>query len=322
MRIFARVAEEGSFTAAAQRMNITTPAASRAVSALETYLRTRLLNRSTRRVVLTEAGQRYLLRCEQIIASVEQAEAEAADAQIRPTGRLRVHATSSFGQAYVTPAVVRYRQRYPSVSVELNVSQHVPDILDEGYDLSVQLSVAELPNSSLVAHRLGTLHSVLCAAPGYLGQHGVPHTVQELSRHSCFQFVSSAFTSDRWFLDGPDGTETVKLPKAGFRINAADALAVALREGIGIGALPVSAAVSALRNGSLVRVLPDYRLQPLTAYALYPSRRYLDARMRTFVEFLREFIPQLLEADEAVLRDMARTSRLAISPGESHPRTQ
>jgi DNA-binding transcriptional LysR family regulator len=308
MRIFARVAEEGSFTAAAHRMNITTPAASRAVSALETYLRTRLLNRSTRRVVLTDAGQRYLVRCEQIIASVEQAEAEAADAQIRPTGRLRVHATSSFGQAYVTPAVVRYKQRYPSVSVELHVSQHVPDILDDGYDLSVQLSVADLPDSSLVGHRLGSLHSVLCAAPGYLGQHGVPHTAQELSRHSCFQFISSAFTSDCWFLNGPDGTETVKLPEAGFRINAADALAVALKEGIGIGALPLSTAVSALRDGSLVRVLPEYRLQPLTAYALYASRRHLDARMRTFVEFLREFIPQLLEADEAVLHDMARTS--------------
>lgn len=308
MRIFARVAEEGSFTGAAQRMNITVPAVSRAVSALEAYLQARLLNRSTRRVVLTEAGHRYLQRCEQILAFVDQAEAEAADAQVRPTGQLRVHATSSFGQTYVTPAIVRYRQRYPSVSVELTLSQHMPDIIDEGYDVSVQLSVDELPDSSLVAQRLGTLHSVLCAAPSYLREHGAPRDVRDLSEHACFQFVSSVYPTDRWLLEGPDGNETVHLRAPGFRVNSADALAVALKEGIGIGAVPMAAAVAALRDGSLVRVLPAYRLQPLTAYALYTSRRYLDAKIKTFVEFLRDEIPQILRAYEANLCEMNRAN--------------
>jgi DNA-binding transcriptional LysR family regulator len=282
-------------------MSITVPAVSRAVSALEAYLRTRLLNRSTRRVVLTEAGHRYLQRCEQILACVDQAEAEAADAQVRPTGQLRVHATSSFGQTYVTPAIVRYRQRYPSVSVELTLSQHMPDIIDEGYDVSVQLSVDELPDSSLVAQRLGTLHSVLCAAPSYLREHGVPRDVDELSQHACFQFVSSVYPTDRWLLEGPDGIETVHLRPAGFRVNSADGLAVALKDGIGIGVVPLATAVSALRDGSLARVLPAYRLQPLTAYALYTSRRYLDAKIKTFVEFLRDEIPQILETYETHL---------------------
>ncbi|ALL67332.1 Transcriptional regulator [Paraburkholderia caribensis MBA4] len=304
MRIFARVAEEGSFTGAAQRLNVTVPAVSRAVSALEAYLRTRLLNRSTRKVVLTEAGHRYLQRCEQILAFVDQAEAEAADAQVRPTGQLRVHATSSFGQTYVTPAIVRYRQRYPSVSIELTLSQHMPDIIDEGYDVSVQLSVDELPDSSLVAQRLGTVHSVLCAAPAYLREHGMPREVHELTQHACFQFVSPVYPTDRWLLEGPDGIETVHLRAGGFRINSADGLAVALKEGIGIGAVPMSTAVSALRDGSLMRVLPDYHLQPLSAYALYTSRRYLDAKIKTFVEFLRDEIPQMLSASAANLRDM------------------
>jgi len=304
MRIFVRVAEEGSFTAAAQRMNITTPAVSRAVSALEAYLRARLLNRSTRKVILTEAGHRYLQRCEQILTFVDQAEAEAADAQVRPTGQLRVHATSTFGQTYVTPAIVRYRQRYPSVSVDLTLSQRMPDIIDEGYDVSVLLSVEELPDSSLVAQRLGTLHSVLCAAPSYLREHGAPRDVQDLSRHTCFQFVSPVYPVDRWLLEGPNGIETARLQEAGFRINSADGLAVALKEGIGIGAVPMSTAVSGLRDGSLARVLPDYRLQPLTAYALYTSRRYLDAKIKTFVEILQDVIPQMLEAYEADLRDM------------------
>ncbi|WP_448816055.1 LysR substrate-binding domain-containing protein, partial [Bacillus safensis] len=101
---------------------------------------TRLLNRSTRRIALTDAGQRYLDRCQRILGYIDEAEAEAADAQAKPSGRLHVHATTSFGQAYVVPAVVRYRQRYPSVAVELTLSQHVPDIIDEGYDVSLQLS--------------------------------------------------------------------------------------------------------------------------------------------------------------------------------------
>jgi DNA-binding transcriptional LysR family regulator len=301
MRVFVRIAEEGSFTGAAQRLNITTANASRSVAQLEAHLRTRLLNRSTRRIALTEAGQRYLERCERILAYVDEAEAEAADAQVKPSGRLRVHATTSFGQAYLVPAVVRYRERYPEVSVELTLSQYMPDILEEGYDVSLQLSTAELPDSGLVSFRLGDVHSVLCAAPEYLRKRGTPHTVRDLEAHDCLQIVASVFPRDRWHLDGPDGRETVHLPRASFEVNSADALGVALREGVGIGALPMSTALAALRSGALVQVLPEYRLQKLTAYALYASRQYLDAKIRTFMDFLREAVPMALAADEAAL---------------------
>lgn len=301
MRIFVRIAEEGSFTAAAQRLNITNANASRSIAQLETHLRTRLLNRSTRRVALTEAGQRYLERCERALAYIEEAEAEAADAQTRPSGKLQVHATSSFGQTYVLPAVLRYRERNPSVAVELTLSQHVPDLLDEGYDVSLQLSMSDLPDSGFVSHRLGEVHSVLCASPSYLGEHGTPRTPQELRGHSCLQLVSSVFARDRWHLDGPDGHETFEFPPADFQVNVVDALAVALREGVGIGALPMVTALPALRSGQLVRVLPDYQLQKLNVYVLYASRQFLDAKIRTFVDFLREFVPQALQADKAAL---------------------
>jgi DNA-binding transcriptional LysR family regulator len=307
MRIFVRIAEEGSFTGGASRLNITTANASRAVSQLESHLRTRLLNRSTRRIALTEAGQRYLERCQRILAYVEEAEAEAADAQAKPSGRLRVHASPSFGQAYVVPAVIRYRERYPAVSVELTLSQHMPDILEEGYDVMLQLTTTELPDSGLVSHRLGDVHSVLCAAPAYLRARGTPHTVQDLDAHSCLQIVTSIFPHDRWHLDGPDGRETVELPKAAFEMNLPDALSVALREGVGIGALPMSTVLPALHSGALVRVLPEYRLQKLTAYALYASRQYLDAKIRTFMEFLREAVPKALAEDEAALGRSARS---------------
>jgi DNA-binding transcriptional LysR family regulator len=301
MRIFVRVAEEGSFTHAAQRLDITTAFASRSVAQLETHLRTRLLNRSTRRVALTQAGQRYLERCVQILGYIDEAESEAADAQASPSGRLRVHATTSFGQAYVVPAIVRYRTLHPSVMVELTLSQHFPDLLDEGYDVSLQLSANELPDSGLVSQRLGTVHSVLCASPEYLRARGVPQSVTDLADHVCLQIVTPVFPPDRWHLDGPNGRETLALPSADFQVNVADALGAALREGIGIGSLPMSTALPALRSGALVRVLPDYRLQQLTVYTLYPSRQYLDAKIRTFIDFLREFVPQLLAADEAAL---------------------
>ncbi|WP_168787896.1 LysR family transcriptional regulator [Paraburkholderia aromaticivorans] len=316
MRIFTCVAEQGSFTAAARRLNIAAPAVTRSISALETRLRTRLLNRTTRKVALTESGMRYLRRCEEILAIVDHAEAEAADSQIRPTGQLHVHATTGFGQSYVVPAIVRYKKRYPFVSVNLTLSQHQPDILDEGYDVSIQLTVAELPDSSLVAHRLGTLHSSLCAAPAYLREYGTPRDVDELSRHACFQLVSTVYAKDRWLLEGPDGIETVNFPEAGFRTNVAEALSVALKEGIGIGALPMSTAASALRDGSLVRILPAYRLQPLAAYALYTSRRYLDAKIRTFVEFLQDVIPPMLEAHRA---DFRETAYFAPAPLTAEP---
>jgi DNA-binding transcriptional LysR family regulator len=299
MRLFARVAEESSFTAAGQRMNMSTAATSRAIAALEAHLNTRLLHRSTRRVILTEAGTRYLQRCEQILAAVEAAEAEAADAQLRPSGHLRIHASTSLGQSYLVPAIVRYQQLHPAVTVDLTLSQHAPDIIDEGFDLTVQASIAELPDSSLVAQRLGTVHSVLCASPAYLSEHGAPRTLDELSNHPCHQLVSTIFPRDRWTFEGPNGIETFALAKASFGVNVAGALAVALREGLGIGALPMSTASRLLQSGVLVRVLPEYRLQALTLHALYPSRQYLNAKVKTFVEFIREFVQRILESDAA-----------------------
>jgi DNA-binding transcriptional LysR family regulator len=301
MRIFVRVAEEGSFTGAAQRMGFAVTQASRAVAYLETHLRTRLLNRTTRSIALTEAGQRYLQHSQEILAYIDQAEAEASDAQARPSGRLRVHAMPGFGQTYLVPAIMRYQQHYPSVSVDLTLSQHVPDLIDEGYDVVIQMSITQLPDSGFVSQRLGTVHSVLCASPAYLGKHGTPDDVAGLACHSCLQYVTSLFPRDRWELDGPHGQESFELLPTAFQVNIPDALSVALQEGKGIGALPMPSAVPALKSGSLVRVLPGHQLHELTAFVLYPSRPYVSAKIGTFVEFLREAVPQALASDQAAL---------------------
>src|ERR1700732_3242265 len=146
MRVFMRIVEDGSFTAAARHLNSTTAHVSRAISDLEAHLRTRLLNRTTRRIAMTEAGERYLQRCNQILAYVDEAEAEASDAHARPSGTLRIHAMNSLGQRYVLPVIARYQQAYSEVNVELTLAQRIPDLFDEGYDVSIVMAT-DLPDS-------------------------------------------------------------------------------------------------------------------------------------------------------------------------------
>lgn len=302
MRVFSRVVEAGSFTAAAHQLNTTTAYASRAISDLEAHLRTRLLNRTTRRIALTEAGERYLQRCEQILAFVDQAEAEAGDAHARPSGKLKVHAMAGVGQHYVVPMISRYQKQHPSVQIELTLAQRVPDLLDEGFDVSVVLGT-DLPDSGLISQRLGSIYSIACASPAYISERGAPQTPADLAHHTCLQLITPVFPPDKWSFDGPDGHETVFIGPGPFAVNVAEAMAVALCEGMGIGILPTSSALPALRAGRLVRVLPEYTMQMLTVYALYSSRQYLDAKIRTWVEFLRAELPATLAADEKSLQE-------------------
>jgi DNA-binding transcriptional LysR family regulator len=281
MKAFVAVAETGSFTKAAHQLSATLPMISRWIAELESHLRTRVLNRTTRRVALTEAGQRYLKHCREILTLVAAAEAEASDARAVAAGTLRIH-----------------QARYPEVTVDLTLSQSVPDLLEEGYDVAIRLSREALPDSNFVSHRLGAIRTVLCAAPHYLEVHGMPRTVKDLASHACLQLSLPMFPSDRWLLMGPDGEREFKLPDSRFKVNMSDAMAVALHEGMGIGTLPTLAIRSALRTGSLVRVLPDYHLHELSVYAVYASRQYLDAKIRTWVQFAREWITEAIRADD------------------------
>jgi DNA-binding transcriptional LysR family regulator len=296
MRIFVRVAEIASFTIAAQQLEVTTAQASRAISELEVHLRTRLLNRTTRRVALTEAGNRYLVRCKEILGLVELSEAEAGDAKDTPSGALRIHAPFSFGHIYVIPALAEYLEANPRVRAELTMSQRNPDLLDEGYDVSFQVTSANLQDSALVSARICTMPSVLCAAPQYVGRYGVPTTVADLREHACLQLVTPYFPVDHWKFETPGGLEEIDLPPGKLRVNSPDALAGALARGMGIGALPMLSALPLLQSGELVRVLPECKLQEMTVYAVYASREYLDAKIKTWIAFIREYVTVALAA--------------------------
>ncbi|KAA1002464.1 LysR family transcriptional regulator [Paraburkholderia panacisoli] len=297
MKIFVEVAEAGSFTAAANQLGNTTGYVSRSISELESHLRTRLLNRTTRRIALTEAGERYLQRCYAITASVAEAEAEASNAHAQPVGTLRVHALTSLGQNYVVPAVAAYQERYPAVTVDLTLSQNVPDLLEEDYDVALRVTSGELPDSAYISRRLGTFYSILCASPKYLEIHGMPQTIDDLSNHTCLQVAMPIFPADRWHLEDVSGEHEFVLPDGRFKVNVPDAMAVAVLEGMGIGALPTFTVRSLLGSGSLKRVLPDYQLQTLNVFALYASRQYLDAKIKTWIEFLRDWTDGALSTD-------------------------
>jgi DNA-binding transcriptional LysR family regulator len=306
MRVLVRVVEVGSFTGAALHLNTTTAYASRAVSDLEARLQTRLLNRTTRRIALTEAGERYLRRCEDILACVDAAEAEASDAQARPSGKLKVHAMTGIGQHCVVPVVGRYQQRYPDVKVELTLAQREPDLIDEGYDVALVLAT-KLPDSGLISQRLGSTFSIACASPAYLERYGVPGTPADLAAHTCLRTVTPIFPAHEWVFQGPCGPETFAPGTAKFCVNVAEALAVAVGEGMGVGLLPFYSAASGLRSGELVHILPEYTSQHTNAFALYASRRYLDAKIRTWIEFLRDELPATLNHENV---DAVVTSNL------------
>jgi DNA-binding transcriptional LysR family regulator len=188
------------------------------------------------------------------------------------------------------------------VQIDLTLASRVPDLLDEGFDVSIVLG-SDLPDSGLVSQRLGSVFTIACASPAYIEEHGVPQVVSDLAQHTCLQLITPAFPPNKWTFDGPNGQETVSLGPTPFTVNVPEAMAVAISDGMGVGVLPTSSALPALRAGTLVRVLPQYTMQLLNVYALYSSRQYLDAKIRTWVEFLRNELPSALAADEKSLQE-------------------
>jgi DNA-binding transcriptional LysR family regulator len=217
-----------------------------------------------------------------------------------------MHSFASIGQHYVLPAISRYRALYPEVTVELTLSQRMPDLFEGSADVAV-ISASTLPNSELVSLPLGTTFSILCASPAYVLAHGAPQQPCDLAHHECLILHTPAFPPHEWVLDGPNGSETMEV-NGPVHVNIAESLIVAIREGMGIGMVPLYSAIAGLRDGTLVRVLPEYTLQKTNVYALYPSRKFIDAKTRTWVEFLRTHLPSVIARDEALLAEVGQMS--------------
>jgi DNA-binding transcriptional LysR family regulator len=280
MRVFARVARLGGFSAAARELRLSTTAVSRHVAQLEEHLRVRLLQRTTRRVSLTEAGQEYLERCERILADVEELEESLLEGRRSPRGRLRVSAGISFAQEQLNGLMPPFLERYPELEVELVLTDRKVDLVAEGIDLAVRISRME--DSSAFARRITICRHVLCAAPRYEARHGRPTRPAELSAHA---HVIDTNHARRWWFEGPDGGEAVA-PRGRYRVNGAHAARDAAIAGVGLAYLPTFVAGPAIEAGALHPQLPGYEGVELTLHALYPEGRYPTAGVRAFIDEL------------------------------------
>ncbi|MFM0669575.1 LysR family transcriptional regulator [Paraburkholderia sediminicola] len=307
IRAFAQVASAGSFTAAAQQLAIGTPQVSRAIADLETHLNTRLLNRTTRQVALTEAGERYLFHCEAILTRLAEAEAEALGLNSEPSGTLKIGVTASFDRHHLPHLISSYQERYPQVSVSVTLAQQVTEIPLSHYDVLLLCS-SNPPEPRMASECLGATSSILCASSDYLARYGVPQTLTDLKQHRCVRLADD-LSSNQWMFDGPNGHEAFSAGRTVLQCNLSDMLNDSVQAGLGIGPLPVSVGMPGLRTGSLVRVLPEYRMKARNAYVLYSSARHLDAKIRTWVEFLKEALPQRLANDQAAFSWLVTTFR-------------
>ncbi|MGF6773537.1 DNA-binding transcriptional LysR family regulator [Paraburkholderia sp. GAS199] len=295
MSVYAKVVEMGSFTAVANHLDSTVGNVSRAVSSLEEALNTRLLQRSTRRLSVTDAGRRFYERCAAILADLDQAEAEARDALLEPRGTLRVHCVPGLGRQLLTRAVLAYREAFPQVGVDLLLSQRMPNLLEDQLDVSIVIA-RTLPDSAYVSQKIGSSHCVLAASPAYLERHAAPSTPEDLIDHACLLLATVDYAADEWNLTSAAGSVTFRPTGPNLCVNDMEAMALALREGAGIGLLAGFCAIDGLRDGSLVRVLPDYHTYSRNVYAVYSSRQFVDAKVKRFIEVLKTLVGVELEA--------------------------
>lgn len=295
MEMFVRVAETGSFSEAARQMTVSKSIISKSVSALEDHLGARLLNRTTRRISLTEVGAAYLARCQRILSDVEEAELATSEAQAHPRGTLKINAPMSFGFAHLAPAIPDFVAEYPDVDIDMSLNDRFVDLIDEGYDLAVR--IGGLADSSLIARKVSRATMITCVAPRYLSLFGTPEEPDELSEHAClcYSLVSSAtvWTFTRPAPEGGKPQEVAVKVKPALLANNGDAIAKAAIGAMGICRQPSFIVGEALRDGALVPLFPEWDGQEIPIHAVYPHNRHLSAKVRVFVDFLvRRFGPK------------------------------
>ena len=284
MQAFLAVADLEGFAPAARRLGLSPSAVTRLIAALEERLGARLLQRTTRSVALTDAGQRYLARVRRILADVEEAEASIQDERTRPSGRLVVSAPIGFGRLHVSPVMSKYLKRYTEVSGELRLTDHMINLIEDGVDLAVR--IGHLPDSSLVARQVGEMRRVVVASPGYLKARGEPKTPEAIASHQTVQFGATAASLDWRFVREGRDIRTASVPR--LITNSADAAIQYAVKGGGLTRVMAYQAADALKRGRLKIVLAKFEQSPLPIHVVYPTSRLLSAKVRAFIDLVLE----------------------------------
>ncbi|KAA0910450.1 LysR family transcriptional regulator [Pusillimonas sp. ANT_WB101] len=287
MRIFAETVDAQSFTAAADRLGLSKQFVSKRIAALEKRLGARLLERTTRQLRVTDLGLAYYECTQRILLEVDAAEQMITNQTATPRGVLRLSAPMTFATMYLGPLIPAFMQRHPEVSVELELSDRIVDVIGEGYDMA--LRIGTLADSSLIARRITAVQLITCASPGYLRQHGVPTAPQQLAAHTCLIYGHTPQAQWTFRI----GERMRKVSVSGpMRSNNGEMLRDAAVAGLGLTILPDFIVAGALAEGRLVEVLEAFRPEGFTLYAVYPQHRQSSLVVRAFTEFLVESFPQ------------------------------
>lgn len=282
--VFVAVINMGSFTAAARALGHSTSYVSKEVSRLEKRLGSRLLNRTTRTISLTDAGRAYYERCSQIVIDAENAERSISQLQDRPRGLLRVNAPLSFGSLYLLDYLPEFMERFPEINLEIEFNDRLIDVVAEGYDVVVR--VGSNKDSNLVARQFTSSKSVMAASPAYLTKKGRPVKASDLERHDCLAY--SLLPNPKVWELIKDGKRTTVSFEPRLMGNNAQIQVTMMVGGIGIGRVPLFCCEKEIESGELEIIMDDYEQPELGVYAVYPHRQYLTAKVRAFVDFLVE----------------------------------
>lgn len=280
-RAFLRLVETGSFTKVARELGTSQPSISRQISALEDHLGARLVQRTTRSVTPTEEGRRFYDHAMQVLESLQEAEASVGRGRIRPAGRLRIAAPVAFSRLHLMPLMPGFLARHPDVTIDLMMHDGFTDLVAEGIDVAIR--VGELADPALIVKRLGEVRRVTVASPKYLKKHGEPKHPRDLVNHACIRYTLLA-TGTRWLFDSASGPLAVEV-KGPFQANNSEAVREAVVAGLGIAVLPIWAFTDEIRKGRVNIILKAYEPQRLPLNALYPSRRFVPAKVRAFIEY-------------------------------------
>jgi DNA-binding transcriptional LysR family regulator len=287
MAVFAKVAETKSFSAAAGRLGISKSAVSKHVTRLERALKARLLNRTTRRLSLTEVGTTFYEHCARMLAEAEAAELAVSRLYAAPRGVVRITCPAAFGNVQIAPAIPDLIARYPELTVQVVMNDRPVDLVEEGYDVAIR--VTDQPPPGVVARKLMTVRWIVCAAPTYLREHGTPRTPQELKEHNCL-FYSFLESSIEWRFHSRQGDSKVRVA-GNFTANNSEAIREVALKGTGIALLPSFLVNPDLADGRLKQVLAGHEVAGAVAndvYALFLPTRYLSPKVRAFVDFFVE----------------------------------
>jgi DNA-binding transcriptional LysR family regulator len=281
---FVRTVAAGSFAAAARDLGVSPVAVSKNVQRLERGLGVRLLQRSTRQLSLTEEGRLFYERCAEPLRELESAQSVVKDKGLTPTGRLRVTSISPFGRTYILPLLPAFSRRYPDIEVELHLDDDISDMIAEGYDLGIR--AGQMKDGTMVAREIAPLHFVVCGAPSYLAQHGMPQTPEDLAHHNCLRLRRAASAGVLAWRLGSEVAPALPPIRGNLLANDVTTLAMAAVHGQGLAFAPLPLVLPMFRSGALVPLLTNWISQPAHFYMHYPNRRHLPARVRSFVMFM------------------------------------